>query len=81
MSRTPNQSPEPTAVGACSSAVAIDILLAAWLSSWSLDANESFAPENMKIDRLKFFTIVVITIAAFELYRSIAAHTESHLMA
>ncbi len=35
----------------------------------------------MKIDRLKFLTIVVITLAAFELYRSIAAHTESHLMA
>ncbi len=35
----------------------------------------------MKIDFLKFLTIVVIIIAALELYRSVAAHTESHLIA
>jgi len=45
-----------------------------------LDAGESFAPENMKIHLLKFLSIVVIIIAALEIYRSIAAHTESHLV-
>ena len=32
MSRTPNQSPEPTAVGACRSAVAVYVTSRRWLS-------------------------------------------------
>jgi hypothetical protein len=41
------------------SGAAIDIWLATWLTSGSLNASESFAPEKMKIDRLKFLTIAV----------------------
>jgi hypothetical protein len=32
MKMTPNQSPEPTPSGACSSAIAVHIVDAAWLS-------------------------------------------------
>jgi choline dehydrogenase len=56
-----------------SSGVAIDIWLAAWLTSGSSDASESFALENMKTDRprhnaekspmnIKFITIALVAV-------------------
>jgi hypothetical protein len=39
----PNQSPEPTAVGACSSAIAVHVASRRWLSFFLIGYKDNFA--------------------------------------
>ncbi len=67
MTRRPNQSPEPTAVGAASSAVAVRAASRRWLSFWSSGIYDSL--KQMKARDI--FGIVVRTFGLFAVLFSV----------